>query len=302
MPVNPRDQVMQRVDADQAALLRRENDLVREVAQAYEQARKDLLAEFTEAFANLGPSPTPAEIRQLATNAALIQAIERRLAQLEAEFGDILRAGLAGVSDEAFAAAAAEIGVFAEALGIELLQFSLDPLLELTIGPAIDQIPGLIASAKSTLLATMRESLAAGDRFSDIAQAVLGAQESAFRRGMTSAELMVRRATVQANNNAKLLFYEQARGQLPGLQKQAVAHVGGSTTRTCLHVHGQIRDLDEPFTLTAEPRFARKQMQPPFHWNCRTSVAPYLARFESTSTLTTPAMEAAAQAELDNRN
>ena len=56
-------------------------------------------------------------------------------------------------------------------------------------------------------------------------------------------------------------------------KRQAIATLGGRTTRCCLAVHGQIVGMDEPFTLTAPPNFGGRLMSPPFHYYCRTVVA-----------------------------
>lgn len=55
--------------------------------------------------------------------------------------------------------------------------------------------------------------------------------------------------------------------------RQAVAAIDERTTNCCLKVNGQTVGLDEPFTLTGTPRYAREQMRPGFHDYCRTAVA-----------------------------
>lgn len=289
------------IDESQAAMMRQETALARDVVAAYENARRDLIARFTEQFAALGSDPSPEAIRRLANDASLIRAIETRLGQLERELAITIRGGLTGVSQAAWEQAGAELAILAEALGVSVFPFAVDPLLELTIGPALEQVPGLVAAVRASITGTMREMLASGDRFSAIARAVYGQSGSVFARGRTSAELMIRRAVVQANNNSRMLYYGQAKKQIPGLKKQVVAHIGGDTTETCLRAHGQVRDLDEPFHISGSPSFGSRQMAPPFHWNCRTSVAPYHVIFEKTSSQTTADMTAAAGAELESR-
>lgn len=305
MPNNPRDRVLGSVDREQTAVLRREKALMRDIVKAYNQARTDILAEFTEKFSGLGDNPRPADIRQLATDLNLIRAIERRLAELEAEFGRILRGSLTNVSTEAFAAASAQVGILADAIGLNLFQFALDPLLELTIAPAIEQIPGLVGGLQANIIAQLRQSLAAGSRFRDIAAQIFSNQPgSVFKNGMTSAQLMARRAVSQANNNARQIFMEQVQQtQIPDLKKQIVAKIDGRTTKLSLDVHGQIKPVDEPFVMTSGPPkpFARRMMHPPFTWNDRDTVAPYLPQFEQTSGLTTADMRAEARAEINKR-
>jgi len=296
---NVRDEMMHSIDKAQAALLRREKILAKQIMRAYHRARHDLVDALMQAFSQLPNEPSASQIRTIANNLSLIRAIEARLRDLEREFSSVLTTGLTEASQAAFAQAAAEIALLVQELGVEVFAFSVDSLLELTIQPAIDQVPDIVAALRANLLSTIRERLAAGDRFSDIAQAVLAVNESVFSNGVTSAELMVRRSIIQANNNSKMLYYEQS--GIPKLQKQVIAKVSAKTTKTCLRVHGQIKDLDEPFTITGKPSFGRKQMHPPFHWNCRTTVAPYLPQFENDSNLTTRDMRDAARQELRDR-
>lgn len=299
--MDPRQVILTDLERFSAQLLRQENGLVRDVYRAYEQARADLLAQFTYRFSLLGDDPSPAQIRQLATDAELIRAIEERMRALESEFTEIARKGFSDVAEAGFNGAAREVAAIAKAVNVNMLAFAIDPLLELTIGPAIGQIPGLVGNVKTNVITTLRERLAAGDRFTDIARAVFGKEAGYFRNGQTSAELMTRRAVIQANNNARLLYYDQAKQIIPGLKKQAIATFSGDTTRTCLKVHGQIQNLDDPFVIEGEPSFGRRQQQPPFHWNCRTSVVAYHPVFERTSTVKTADMVAQAEKELATR-
>lgn len=298
---NARDQILGLVGQRQRALLRQENDLARAVAGAYETARRDLVGRLMDAYLGLGDAPSAAEIRRLALDANLIGAIEQRLVALERETGLVLRGGLVSIGDEAFGAALAEIQLMARALDIRFFPFAINPLLEMVVGPAIDQVPGVVATLRTTLLAELRSGLAQGERMGDLARRVLGQDDSLFRRGMTSAELFIRRLVIQSENTAKLMFYDNAATMIPGLQKQVVAAIGDRTTRCCLAAHGQIKPLDEPFVLMETPRFAPTMMASPFHWNCRTAIAAYHARLEERSSLTTVMMREQARLELMRR-
>ncbi|MDR3572870.1 MAG: hypothetical protein P4L50_03330 [Anaerolineaceae bacterium] len=63
-------------------------------------------------------------------------------------------------------------------------------------------------------------------------------------------------------------------------QKQAIAALDNKTTDCCLQVHGQIQDMDNPFQLDGEPRFADELDWAPFHWWCRTSISLYLPGYD----------------------
>lgn len=83
-------------------------------------------------------------------------------------------------------------------------------------------------------------------------------------------------------------------GSQERFQKQAIAAIDNRTTMTCLRVNGQIREIDQPFHLTEEPRYADYQDWPPFHRWCRTATVLYLARYDAG--LTERMLEASATA------
>lgn len=56
-------------------------------------------------------------------------------------------------------------------------------------------------------------------------------------------------------------------------RKQAIAAVDHKTTECCLRVTGQVKPLREKFETVGSPAWADKQLWPPFHWYCRTTVA-----------------------------
>lgn len=89
-------------------------------------------------------------------------------------------------------------------------------------------------------------------------------------------------------------------GGRAGWGRQAIAAIDGRTTRTCLLLHGQVVPWNRPFELRGEPRFADRMNWAPFHWGCRTVVAPYRAEFEQVGP-STDTMVATAEAELARR-
>lgn len=72
-------------------------------------------------------------------------------------------------------------------------------------------------------------------------------------------------------------------------RKQAIATIDGRTTATCLHVHGQVQRIDQPFILCCDPWESAKNYGftaefPPFHWWCRTVVIFIPATLANSST------------------
>lgn len=84
-----------------------------------------------------------------------------------------------------------------------------------------------------------------------------------------------------------------------GWMRQAIAAIDDRTTDCCLRVSGQVVPLKGEFRLTGTPRFADTMERPPFHWNCRTSVA--LVRAEDAGDNVTRRMREAALNELGTR-
>jgi hypothetical protein len=299
---NPHDRILRLIDSRQANLLRQENATVRQLTSVYEQSRRDLLARLSERFELLGPDPDPARIRQLMADRALILAIDEAMADLERNAGGVMAQRLSQISGQAADSILEELNMLARGLDISFRRFAVNELSLIAINPALEQVRGLTAELRGDLINELQRGLASGERLDTISRSLLSnraVDNSVFRRGRTSAERMARRAIFQAENNSRLIFMQEGRQQVPGLKKQASAALAANTTRTCLAVHGQIREIDQPFDLSEQPRFARQMMAPPFHWGCRTAVTPYHDRFETRSTLTTPAMRQAARAQFE---
>jgi hypothetical protein len=296
--MNELDRARRNAETTRKAIDRLELTLAREIIAAYGAARRDLRADLMDAYARLGDNPTPAQIRALLNQFGLLDAIDARLAELQRQFALAADDGLRDVTTLAYNAARTEINYLAAGLGLgPVWPFALDPLLELTIGPALEQIAGLIDAVRSQLKAALRAGLAQGQRMQEITKALYGVDQSIFSRGITSARLMAHRAVAEAENVARQAYLEHSQRQIPQLQKQAVAFLDGDTSETCLNVHGQIQDIDKPFATDGREAFARRQMQPPFHWGpCRTSIVGYHPLFEETSAVKTADMIAAAQA------
>lgn len=85
------------------------------------------------------------------------------------------------------------------------------------------------------------------------------------------------------------------------VRKQVIAAVDERTTDCCLRAHGQIVGFDEPFKLSGTPRFADLMDYPPFHWNCRTSIAIHKPEMEEQG-ITTSEMRDAAASEIEARS
>lgn len=62
-------------------------------------------------------------------------------------------------------------------------------------------------------------------------------------------------------------------GRGEGFGRRAVAVLDARTTDCCAAVNGQVVGMNEPFHLTASPRFADEMMASPFHDSCRTTIA-----------------------------
>lgn len=145
------------------------------------------------------------------------------------------------------------------------------------LAPLASGLPAWQAAAEARIRSDAAQL--AGDAPAAIAVALTdSAPQSAYSWAGNGLLLAAEAATWQALNGSLKGAYSRlnTRGRSAGrYQKQALAAIDARTTRCCLAVHGQIRDLDQPFDTPEKPAFAPQQQQPPFHWRCRTVEALY---------------------------
>lgn len=287
---------------NQLAMERAEAQAARRVARAYNQARRELLANLLERW--IGPGTLrPEEAVDLARRLGLLQAINARLLELEREVGLILRDVVIDGEERALAAVGREMALLPASLRGDLAAFTRinHVMVERFLPLALDEVRLAQGALTGVLRRELQAGLLQGEEFPKLAARLLATKGSEWSKGLTSAERAARRLVIHAENAARSEFIKQAAEGIPELKRQAVAHVGSRTTQTCLHVHGQIVGVDEPFDLGGhEPQFARRMMHTPFHWNCRTAIAAWHPRFESGG-LNTANMQAQARAELKRR-
>lgn len=296
------------IERNQLLIETAETRAARSVASAYNQARRELLAALLERWPGNAGTLTPTQQADLLRRLSLLQTVDARLLELERTVGVDLRDAVNSVSELAVEQIGRELALLPRYLRPEISQFAmLDTATVETFLPAVtDEIRTITQATMAQLRRELQSGLIQGEGFPQLVQRLMSATPSGtgpavWRNGELSAERMARRTVITANNAAKeaALTKINATQQIT-VQKQAVATIGPRTTKCCLRVHGQIRDVGQPFDLTAEPRFARQMMHPAFHWNCRTSEVMYHPAFEQGG-LTTESMRSSAQAELRRR-
>lgn len=307
---NARDAQLRALRAAEKALYALDDRIAARLAQMYDAARRELLAELADWYARNGSPSTPTELRVLAGQVYRIRAIDKIIKRLGDDVAGYLEDHLPGALRSGFEAAYEDVQYLARELRVnvrrEALFAGLDDQLAVMVDGVIGQVPNLVEPLAGTLRFELQYGLTQGDSFVQIVQRLLAADIGAqgasfFRRGATSMALFSRRAVIDANNASRQLVYERAQRSLPRMQKQVIAAIDGRTTECCLRAHGQIQPLDRPYKLTGQPRFAAEMMFPAFHWNCRSSSVAYLADFEEGSQATTARLRAEARAELDTR-
>lgn len=286
---------------NQTLMERAENVTARQVAAAYNQARRELLADLISRW--IGPGTLrPQDALDLARRLGLLQAIDRRLLTLERQAGEILRGVVNAAEERALEAIEREMGLLPQSMRRDLGAFTRinAQMVERFVPIALSDMQVGTAALAGTLRRELQVGLIQGESFPDLVGRLLKVDGSVWRNGEVSAERMARRLVIHAENAARTEYIQQAAQGIPELKRQAVAVIQGNTTDCCLRVHGQIVGINEPFTLTGEPRFADKLMHPPFHWSCRTAAAAWHPRFEAGG-LTTESMRTSAQAERARR-
>lgn len=278
-----------------------EDRVTRDVVRTYEQARKELIARLLTAWTATEPSPGRAAA-QLQT-LGILGEVDARIAQLEADFGEVLRTAVLAQDEIALQQIRREIGALGQLANIDVPQLSSVEfaLIETHLPALTDSLTLWSNSVRLQLRSELQSGLIQGESFDKLIKRLMAQDKSIWANGRNSAELMARRTVITANNGSKTAYIAQAQQAIPDIKRQVVAVIAGNTTRCCLAAHGQIRGVDEPFTLAERPRYADRMMYPAFHWRCRTSIAMYHPIFETAGGLTTESMRQAAQEEMSGR-
>jgi hypothetical protein len=292
------------LDRHAVALERTEAQAARQVAAAYDQARREILDKLITQWNSRGLSPlTPEQAASALRQSGLLQQIDGRLMQLEQELGINLRGIVTSSSELAIEQIRQEIALLPPSLrpGASMFGTINTQMVERFVPVAFNDVQLGTRSLSLTLQRELQTGLIQGQSFDSLAgrlfKATPGDVASPWRRGQLSADLATRRLVIAAENGSKQAAIGELQREIPEVQKQAIAAVGSTTTDCCLRVHGQIQPYDQPFILTGTPRFADELMTPPFHWNCRTSIAMHHPVFERSG-LTTANMRKSAEAQL----
>lgn len=298
----------QALDRDALALERAEDRAARQVAQAYNNARRELVATLLERWSAPGVM-TPGQAVELFRRLGLVTMIDGRLRTLEQEVGLVLRGIVTSSTETALEAMAQQLALLPVELRPNIANFvQIDTaLIERFVPVAMNDIRAITGTMSSQLTSAVQNGLIQGESFPNLIHRLMasvptGEQPAIWNNGRNSAELMTRRLVITANNSAKISALDQV-NQQGGVQvkKQWNSVINERTTDCYLRAHGQIREVNERFRLTGTPRFASELLSPPGHWRCRSSVTMYHPVFERGG-LTTPNMEKSAAAELKRRD
>lgn len=292
------------LDGHATLLARAEEREARRVAAAYRQARAEIVERLITQWQGT-ELLTPERAVSLLRQSGLLQQIDARLLQLEAELGVNLRSIVTASSELALEQIQQELALLPASLrpsGLGTFGTINTRMVERFVPVAFNDVQLGTRSLSLQLQRDLQAGLLQGESFdklvSRLMDATPGTGASVWRRGEVSAELATRRLVITAENASKQAAIAELAQEVPAVKKQVVAVVGQNTTDCCLRAHGQIQPVDRPFVLTGTPRFADQMMHCPFHWNCRSSIAMHHPIFEREGGLTTASMRAAADAQL----
>lgn len=295
------------LDAHAIALERLETQQARQVAAAYNQARRELLAQMLDIWNGMVGSRdyTPEQATELLRRSGLLQQIDARLLRLEQELGINLRGIVTSSSETALEQIRQELALLPAHLrpaNFGMFGTINTRMIERFVPVAFNDVQLGARSMAIVLKRELQTGLIQGESFDSLSRRLFAATTgdagaSPWRRGQLSAELATRRLVITAENGSKNAAIGELAREIPEVKKQAIAVIGQNTTDCCLRVHGQIQPNDQPFILTGTPRFVDQMQMPAFHWSCRTSIAMYHPVFERSG-LTTANMRKSAEAQL----
>lgn len=309
MAGSPRDELLKLAAQNVRMVSRLDDETVKTIIIAYEQARRELLELITERrnalYTGTYAGDKETRLRELAHDVELFNQVEARMKALQTDVLRLARGSFTDAERLASDEMRAEVDVLMAGLDLGLYFKNLTQVdyasVEIGIEDALRTMDQSLSSTAALFRTELRNGLIQGESFDDLIKRLLARDASVFTRGEVSAELGVRRTVITANNAARNEVYQMWGEAIPGLGKQAVAAIDEQTTDCCLRVHGQVQPLDKPFVLEGQPRFAARMMYPAFHWRCRTTSVAYHPDFEQGSRVSTQDMVGAATAELTAR-
>ena len=294
------------LDRHLAALETAEQRAARQLATVYNQARREIVADLISGW-NQSAISGPADAERFLRNSGLLSQIDARMKQLEQQVNLQLR-GIVTSSTEA--------GIDQIRQELALLPASIrdgftgtfdqinNRMIERFLYPAEDGVRLATTSTALTLRRELSVGVVQGEAFPTLVRRLMAATptgegQAVWVNGQLSAERMVRRTVIAAENGAKVEAIGEVQAQIPEVKKQWIAAIGKNTTDCCLRAHGQIVANDAMFELVGEPRFADRVPSPPGHWSCRSSVAMWHPAFEASGP--TSKMKDEAKVELQRR-
>ncbi len=127
----------------------------------------------------------------------------------------------------------------------------------------------------------MRMGLLAGETNQDLIRRVRGRQENGFKDGIMKAttrdaEALVRSSVQAVANETRAQFYKENSDVVQGYIYHAT--LDNRTTQQCAALDGYMWDMDG--NPAPEMDHEVDFQQPPLHWNCRSTLLPWLKSFE----------------------
>lgn len=127
----------------------------------------------------------------------------------------------------------------------------------------------------------LRQGLAAGETNQDLIRRVRGRRENGFKDGVMqtpyrNAEALVRSSVQAVANETRAQFYKENADVVQGYIYHAT--LDGRTTQQCAALDGYMWDLEG--NPAPDQGHSVSLQQPPLHWNCRSTLLPWLKSFD----------------------
>ena len=192
------------------------------------------------------------------------QELERLISEIK---GGTRRLGLRHVAEE--------IGAWQEHYGAEIRPINLEPVANLEATTLIEQYPRSLQRYGQDLARNVARELQRIPLEKINPDSAVEAIQASIKGARWRADRIVRTELTNAYNKGHLdgLTHARDSGQVPGLQKSAIATFDNRTDADSYPVHGQVRDLEANF-VDGE---GREYLHPPGRPNDREKEVPYIA-------------------------